>query len=98
MVTDLKTIAQCSACGASIIWAETSAGARMPVDASPVPEGNVMLFPTIDRKWLAIVMGVSEAKGRDLLKANPRDRYVSHFATCPHADTLRSNRPKVRKA
>jgi len=83
MRADLRRIDKCKACGSPIIWTQTSTGKAMPVDASPVPTGNVLLFPTIDRKWLAMVVSADEAK------ATPHERYVSHFATCPAAARFR---------
>jgi hypothetical protein len=71
----------CSSCGASIIWAETAKGKRMPVDARPSEGGNILLeqrpglAPLVD-----VRSGVVEG-GR-----------FSHFATCPQASKHR--RPK----
>ncbi len=83
MPADLRSIRKCTGCNAPIVWAETSTGRAMPVDADPVPDGNVLLFPTIDRKWLAVVLGADEAQ------ASRSERHKSHFATCPVASRFR---------
>lgn len=91
MTAELHKIDRCKACEAPIIWSETSTGHAMPVDASPVDDGNVLLFPTADRKYVAIVVAKTEAGAWA-----GRERYKSHFATCPAAAAFR--RKGVRKA
>lgn len=73
--------AQCSSCGAAIVWAVTVAGARMPVDAAPSPKGNLVL----EGETVRVV------PPPDLLDQRPR--HTSHFATCPDAAQFR--KPKV---
>lgn len=63
---------QCKSCGAPIIWCVTDGGKSMPVDASPVPRGNLVLDLTTDPPAVAVLSGYATG-------------YVSHFATCPHA-------------
>jgi len=86
--TDLRKIDKCKACEGAIVWCETSTGARMPVDAAPSEDGNVILFPTVDHKWVAMVLSKDEAVRLDV----KRERHKSHFATCPAAARFR--RPK----
>jgi hypothetical protein len=38
-----REVSACKACGAAIVWAVTSNGRRMPVDADPIPGPNVRL-------------------------------------------------------
>lgn len=87
MTAELKRIDYCTSCGAPIIWAETSAGNRMPVDAVPTPRGMIKLYPAPDpgKAMIAIIV-----------KAGPEgERYTSHFATC--AEAARHRRvPKKR--
>lgn len=68
----------CKACQRRILWVESkSTGRMMPLDIEPRPDGN-----------LAVVRGVAHAFGSED-KRLCRDRYVSHFATCPRADSFR---------
>ena len=90
-MTDLRKIDKCRACSAPIVWATTSAGKSMPVDAEPSPDGNVLLFATVDRKWIAIVMGKGEAA-----KSAARERFTSHFANCPSAESFRRGPKKAK--
>lgn len=70
----------CRSCKQPITWTATDAGKWMPVDAEPVPTGNVLLGggnPPTAR----VLSGVSLQRARHakcLL-------YRSHFATCPAA-------------
>lgn len=68
----------CRTCKAPIIWAEShTTGKPMPLDAVPRGDGN-----------LSLVKGV--ARAYDLEDAALlRERYASHFATCPDADEWR---------
>ena len=87
MGPELRRIDKCGGCGAPIIWATSAAtGGRMPVDAEPSPKGNLLLVLTIDRKWVAIVMGQAT---REAGQSKPGERHTSHFATCPHASRYR---------
>lgn len=80
-------MADCRGCGASIVWAATSAGGMMPVDPMPAPErdGNVRLFTDDD--------GVHcEVLGPLDIVAMPDEGaslHRSHFATCPQAARFR---------
>ena len=66
---------QCKSCGAAIRWYRTPAGKRMPVDAEPASDGN-----------LVILAGVVQPIQADLFRGIPSGpRYISHFATCPNA-------------
>lgn len=67
----------CRACGAPMIWTVTAInGKAIPLDAEPVPEGNIVI---IDGR--AVVTTEPAAVGEL--------RYVSHFATCPEAKRFR---------
>jgi hypothetical protein len=69
---------RCSSCDAEIVWAVTALGKRMPIDVTPTAVGNVVL--EIDGDVL---------RARVVKTSDPRPRYVSHFATCPNANTHR---------
>lgn len=62
----------CRSCQAEIRWVKTTTGKQMPVDLRPVSDGNV-----------AIVNGIAELVAP--FTGGDEPRYVSHFATCPHA-------------
>jgi hypothetical protein len=64
----------CSSCGASIMWIRTPKGKAMPLDATPNPDGNVVI-----RNGMAVVLKLPEMeteKGR---------RFMPHWATCEYA-------------
>lgn len=74
----------CASCGASIMWCVSSKGTRMPVDPTPVADGNVILdgegrAPNGELLPRAIVLGKMDAPLGD------PERYVSHFVSCPDA-------------
>lgn len=79
-------IARCRSCRAPVIWALTEAHRRrMPVDAEPTPDGNVLL--TDDDPPIAQVLVPGQAS---LFTAdNGAPTFTSHFATCPNADQHR---------
>ncbi len=74
-MTILPGNSTCKSCGARIVWCRTREGKRMPVDAEPHPEGNLV----IDANQQAHVLT------RDELLPGAANRFRSHFATCPHA-------------
>jgi len=70
----------CSSCGASIRWARTALDESIPLDVEPVDGGNVEITP--DGRALVV-----QPDQLGLFGTPPR--FVSHFATCPHADEHR---------
>lgn len=81
----------CTSCKAAIVWAETVAGNRMPLDAGPNPDGNVIAVGHTG-EHMVVKVGTAEE-----LAATPADRrYLSHFATCTHPDRHRRRKPKRR--
>jgi hypothetical protein len=74
---------RCNSCGAPILWAITSTGKRMPVDAEPSPVGNVLLIVRSGEEPRAEV--VPRGTKSNLLR-------VSHFATCPNSAKHRKPR------
>lgn len=71
----------CKTCGAKIVWVETEAGKSIPLDAEKVLGGNVEVEG-------GLVGGIAR-----VVKPEPDVlRYVSHFATCPHARAHRKAR------
>lgn len=89
-MTGHKT-AKCSTCPATVIWAETEKGKRMPVDAKPVANGNIYLVHRGPRKTpLAVHAKFDRIDGQKIPK------YRAHFATCPNASKHR-RRPPLKK-
>lgn len=71
---------KCRSCSAPIYWAVTEAGKSIPVDAEPIPTGNMALnFLTAGVS--ARILGRSEHHNGA--------RYQSHFVTCPNANKHR---------
>jgi hypothetical protein len=71
----------CASCHADIVWARTTSGAAMPVDAEPTRGANVRLrWENSDAR--AEVVKAALAFGSTGL-------HLSHFVTCPKADQWR---------
>ena len=75
-------ITYCSSCRARIIWTLTANDHRMPIDADPVENGNVVITG-----WIGPIPKTRVARVDEQLDAQPR--YLSHFATCPNASDFR---------
>lgn len=70
-------------CGARIRWPRNPKTKRgMPVDYEPRADGNIAIEGNF-----AIVLQPQAAREYQ------GDKYVSHFATCPVADSFRSHKP-----
>lgn len=68
----------CATCGSPVRWARTAAsGKRIPLDPRPRPDGNLALQGSPQR---AVVVPTDSPI---------QPRYVTHFTTCPHADSHR---------
>lgn len=74
----------CRSCGAPVVWAVTTTGKRMPVDADPVDGGNVLLSPAVSSGQAPTATVVGKAVQPNLF-GDDSPRYVSHFSTCPNA-------------
>lgn len=80
-------MSNCRSCGASIIWARTGRGKRMPLDAESVADVTAQgLFVLREKTNPAGPLALA-AWGLDCF-TDPH--YRSHFATCPNADAHRS--------
>lgn len=76
-------VTSCNSCGARIIWARTSTGRSMPVDAEPTDDGNVELLPLVhSQRSPEAIVHPQPPMGAGPLR-------LSHFASCPHADQWR---------
>jgi len=69
------------------VWAETTTGKRMPVDAEPSVNGNVELIEDAGGTTALVLRNdeVEAARRRGAML------YLSHFATCPNAKRHRRN-------
>ncbi len=77
---------ECGSCRAPIIWTVTHKRKRMPVDAEPREDGNIVLRQEGDT-----VVAEYPGKEHPSLFEAPRPRYVSHFSTCPDRDEWRKH-------
>ena len=74
---------KCRSCGAEIIWATSDRRRPMPVDPVPVITGNLVLEETKTGP---------NSTAYDPDKHMGRQRYVSHFSSCPDAKSHRRAR------
>jgi hypothetical protein len=79
----------CRSCGAPIIWSTTiGLGRRIPLDAEPVGDGNVVL--TLKGAMVSPPSGVPDPTGSK--------RYKSHFSTCPNAAKHRRGKAESQQS
>ena len=81
---------KCGSCGADIIWVKTVAGNWQPLDAEPNPKGNIVLID-----------GFAHVLKGELFEPmiDPgKERYLSHFATCPPTTRIREGKEGKPKA
>lgn len=71
---------RCDSCGASIFWAFTERGKKIPLDAEPSLNGNMVLDNNLDDGTVLAIYAKQE---------DSRSRYLSHFVTCPDAHQWR---------
>lgn len=70
----------CRSCNAPVVWATSAtSGKAIPLDATPVDDGNLFLDGDIAKSF--------KADEFDALFAPLR--FVSHFVTCPQAGQWR---------
>ena len=65
-------MSSCRSCGAEIRFVLTTTGKRMPIDAEPRPDGNLVLREGVVRPFVPHV-------------STDTERWVSHFSTCPQS-------------
>lgn len=83
-------VASCGSCAATIIWALTSNFRRIPLDAAPQENGNLAV---VGEQGGVPVVVVVRSDGTDTPLWGPDEaRYLSHFVSCPQADTWRKKR------
>lgn len=70
-------MSECGTCRAPVRWVLSTHGNKMPINAEPVADGNIILT----EHGFAQVLGPLE-----LMMLPPgTKRYVAHFVTCPNA-------------
>lgn len=84
-MTALPDIRSCKTCGERIRWVITNTGKRMPIDAWPNTQGNVVLE---DRGGQLVASVLRERQAIARRNAG-HELFISHFATCPQAATHR---------
>lgn len=95
-------MARCRSCQARVVWAQTTKGNLMPLDADPDSEWERPLLdpdspvaPTgryVTSNRGARVMEVEVLDQQALFEEDRPRRYRSHFASCPNAATHRKDR------
>ena len=85
---------KCRACGAEIMFIKTKAGKTIPVDTE-----SRRFFPEKDGKELFVMLDGSTKRGRSVMAEidGTEIGFISHFATCPEADSFRKPRKSERK-
>lgn len=79
-------MARCKACGAPIIWIQMKSGKLMPCNSEPIPYKE---NPSGKHQF---VTGQGEVVTADIYPGSDKYGYVSHYATCPEADSFRRAR------
>jgi hypothetical protein len=77
---------KCRNCGRPIIWAKTPRGKRMPLDASPSPEGTLCL--------VADLISFLKSVHLEMLRGDGTPLYTSHFQTCPKRPVRKKVKPE----
>ena len=84
----MSNASKCRSCGASIEWITMPSGKKMPVN-----EEEVALIPSEAGRVLAIMPEGEIIRGIACAESYEAERWVyarvSHFATCPKADSFR---------
>lgn len=88
-------VVKCKYCGAPIVWIKTQNGRSMPCDANAVQYQNARGGKDVVVTPEGKVVRVSVIKGGGILTPIPDgEGYISHFATCPHANEARRPKPE----
>ncbi len=72
----------CRSCGAEILWAWTTKGKKLPLDAEPSPAGIIRLVGTT-----AYVLSAADVT---TMRAADQALWTSHFVTCSDAGAWRN--------
>lgn len=86
-------IKKCKYCGAPIVWVKTQNGRSMPCDAKPVQYQNARggkdVIVLSDGK---VIRAAVITRGGLLTPIPDGEGYISHFATCTHANEARAEK------
>lgn len=76
---DAREPVECRSCKALVLWVQwATSGKRMPIDVTPHLIGNVVVaFRRAENLMIAETFDPKRHDGRN--------RYISHFTTCPQA-------------
>lgn len=81
----MMTTSRCASCGETILYAlTTSTNKRIPINPTPVPDGNIELDPRN-----GISLPYAKTWGTSHQWPEGVDRFISHFVTCPAAASFR---------
>lgn len=89
----------CRSCGAEIFWCVTPANKRIPLDAKPCTDGNLVTRTqagddgreVLDGPMLALSVAAVEKLAENGIAAPPGEpKFKSHFATCKDASRWRT--------
>lgn len=85
-------VAACRSCGAEVVWGtNVSTGSAMPIDVEPSDIGNVSRYDEL-RGPQFVVLPPRKASA---MRACGQQLFLSHFATCPHADSWRRGKAQT---
>lgn len=77
-------MAQCRSCHAPVMWAKNDKTNKpAPLDDLPSPEGNIVLLAVVDSTGDPIYHVLTK-KDRAERAHEGRQKYTSHFSTCPN--------------
>lgn len=86
-------IKKCKYCGAPIVWIRTQNGRSMPCDANAVQYQNARGAKDVIVTPEGKVIRAAVIRGGGLLTPIPDgEGYISHFATCTHANEARQEK------
>ena len=90
-------VKKCKFCGAPIVWLKTQNGRPMPCNADAVKyqenyKGKDVIVLSDGKVIKATVV---HPNGGGLTPIVDGKGYISHFATCPHANEARTPRPTI---
>lgn len=93
-------MAVCRSCGAEILWTVTKTRAKMPLDRTAVAPGQYSgrmgaLFALVDGTGPdAVALSLNDLEGgQELWRDGDIKARVSHFSSCPSADSHRKPKP-----
>lgn len=81
---ELSRSNECNSCGAPVTWATNdSSGKPAPIDTAPVENGNVVMLGVNGRgeHTYHVLTKADRAEGTH----DFRQKFTSHFATCPES-------------